>query len=131
MYFRPTELDELLSKCRINNASLGITGILLFNEGSFFQVLEGEKKAVESLYEKISKDKRHNKATKIIMEPIKERSFEDWTMGYPELTSKELATIPGLNDFFTRGNSYLELGEGRAKALLSAFKEGRWRTSIY
>jgi hypothetical protein len=131
MYFRPSELEELLTKSRLNNAILGITGILLFNEGSFFQVLEGEKTAVELLYEKISKDKRHNKATKIIMEPIKERSFANWSMGYPELTSEEIANIPGLNDFFTRGNSYLELGEGRAKALLTAFREGRWRTTIY
>jgi hypothetical protein len=131
MYFRPSELDELLSKCRVNNARLGITGILLFNEGSFFQVLEGEKTAVELLYENISKDKRHNKATKIIMEPIKERSFANWSMGYPELTSEELANIPELNDFFTRGNSYLELGEGRSKALLTAFREGCWRTTIY
>jgi hypothetical protein len=75
MYLSPSELDEILLKSRVNNASLGITGILLFNLGSFFQVLEGEKVTVETLYEKISKDKRHNKTTKIIMEPIKKCSF--------------------------------------------------------
>jgi Sensors of blue-light using FAD len=93
--------------------------------------LEGDKAVVNTLFEKISKDKRHRKATKIILEPIEERSFADWTIGYPKLTSKELAKIPGLNDFYSHGNTYLELGEGRAKALLAAFKEGRWRTSIY
>lgn len=41
-----------------------------------------------------------------------------------------LADIPGLNDFFARGRSYTELGEGRAKTLLSAFKEGAWRHSL-
>jgi hypothetical protein len=25
----------------------------------------------------------------------------------------------------------LEIGEGRAKTLISAFKEGRWRTTIF
>jgi hypothetical protein len=131
LYFKPSELEALLTKCRLNNASLGITGILLFNEGSFFQVLEGEKNEVESLFEKISKDKRHNKTTKIIMEPIKERSFANWSMGYPELSTEELANIPGLNDFFTSGDSFLDIGEGRAKTLISAFKEGRWRTTIF
>jgi hypothetical protein len=52
-------------------------------------------------------------------------------MGYPRRISlRELEGIPGLNDFFGRGTSYLELGEGRAKILLAAFKEGRWRTSL-
>jgi hypothetical protein len=51
-------------------------------------------------------------------------------MGCPALSGEELAQIPGLNDFFARGGSYLELGAGRAKTLLSAFTEGRWRASI-
>jgi hypothetical protein len=131
MDFSPLELEELLLKSRVNNARIGISGILLFNNGSFFQVLEGEKETVEALYEKISKDKRHDKTTKIIMEPIKERSFSVWTMGYPDISTDDLENIPGLNDFFTSGNSYLELGECRAKTLLNAFKEGRWRTTIF
>jgi hypothetical protein len=52
-------------------------------------------------------------------------------MGYPELSTEELANIPGLNDFFTSGDSFLDIGEGRAKTLISAFKEGRWRTTIF
>ncbi len=47
------------------------------------------------------------------------------------ITKKELARIPGLNDFFAHGSSYMELGEGRAKTLLNAFKGGAWRRSIY
>ena len=68
--------------------------------------------------------------TKIISEPIEERVFGDWTMGFPRISSKELAEIPGLNDFFTHGESYMDLGEGRAKALLEAFKGGQWRMSL-
>jgi len=129
--FSPSELEELLEKSRLNNARSNITGILLYKDGSFFQILEGDKAVVETLFEIISKDKRHNQTIKIIMEPIEERSFAEWTMGYPKLTAKELAKIPGLNDFYAHENSYLELGEGRAKTLLAAFKEGRWRSSIY
>jgi hypothetical protein len=129
--FSPSELQELLDQCRLNNAKLEITGILLYKDGSFFQILEGDETVVKNLFETIAKDKRHKKTTKIIVEPIEERSFANWTMGYPKLTTKELAQIPGLNDFYSHGKSYLELGEGRAKALLAAFKEGRWRASIY
>ncbi len=126
-----SELDKILEVARLDNAKVGITGILLFREGSFFQVLEGDREAIEALFEKISLDKRHNRIRKILIEPIDERGFAAWTMGYPKITSKELAEIPGLNDFFSRGKSYLELEEGNAKTLLAAFKEGKWRTSIH
>jgi len=126
----PTELESLLEKCRQSNSTADITGILLYQNGSFFQVLEGEHNTVEALFDKISLDNRHHQTKKIIFEPIAARSFAAWTMGFPKITSKELATIPGLSDFFHHGTSYIELGEGRAKSLLAAFKEGKWRASL-
>ena len=51
-------------------------------------------------------------------------------MGYPRVSAKELADIPGLNDFFVRGKTYMKLGSGRARTLLEAFKEGRWRAAF-
>lgn len=124
------ELDRLLAACRDNNARVGITGMLLYQNRSFFQVLEGDRTAVESLYGKIAHDKRHARVKKIIAEPIQDRDFGAWTMGFPKVSAQELATIPGLNDFFTRGDSYIELGKGRAKTLLEAFKDGRWRAAL-
>src|SRR5450755_412948 len=85
---------------------------------------------VDALLEKIAADPRHTRVTRVILEPISERAFGTWSMGYPRITAKELAEIPGLNDFFGRASSYLELGEGRAKTLLAAFKDGKWRTSL-
>ena len=121
------ELESLLEECRQNNGKADITGMLLYKDGSFFQVLEGDRDVIDALFDKIALDKRHRHTTKIIYEPIAERTFAAWTMGYPRISLKELAEIPGLNDFFTRGSSYRELGEGRAKTLIAAFKEGRWR----
>ena len=124
------ELNALLAEARTKNAALGITGMLLFRDGAFFQVLEGNREAVEAVYVRIEQDKRHSRVTKVILEPIEERAFAEWTMGYSAVSSKELAEIPGLNDFFAKGQSFLSLGEGRAKALLGDFKEGRWRQSL-
>ncbi len=126
----PAALSTLLDKCRNSNAQREVTGMLLYQNRSFFQVLEGDKSTVEALFEKISADPRHDRVTKILQEPIAERAFGSWTMGYPRITKVELAQIPGLNDFFGSASSYLELGEGRAKKLLSAFKEGRWRAHL-
>jgi acylphosphatase len=124
------DLEGILEQSRRKNAGLGLTGMLLYRNGSFFQVLEGDRPAVESLFETIAADPRHRRVTKIVLEPIAERAFAAWTMGYPKLSPRELANIPGLNDFFLHGESYMEIGEGRAKALLAAFKEERWRLSL-
>jgi predicted nucleic acid-binding Zn ribbon protein len=119
-------LEEILKQSQSNNKKAGITGMLLFDSGTFFQVLEGDKSKVEKLYSKIRKDPRHERVRKLIAEPIEERAFGEWSMGYPRITNKELREIPGLNDFFSEGNSFLELEEGRAKTLLRAFQQGKW-----
>jgi len=126
----PIDLAALLAECREKNSKAGLTGMLLYGNRTFFQVLEGDRPVVEALLAKLAADPRHERLTKIILEPIEERSFAQWTMGYAKITKKELADIPGLNDFFAQGRSYTELGEGRAKTLLSAFKEGAWRRSL-
>ncbi len=128
--FSRADLATLLAECREKNAKAGLTGMLLYSDRTFFQVLEGDRPVVEALLERLTLDKRHERVTKIILEPIEERSFAQWTMGHSKITRKELADIPGLNDFFAHGRSFTELGEGRAKALLGAFKEGAWRLSL-
>jgi len=128
--FSPSDLPALLEECRTSNARCDVTGMLLYQNQSFFQVLEGERSVVETLFEKIALDPRHTRVTRVILEPISERAFASWSMGYPRVSEKELAEIPGLNDFFGRSSSYLELGEGRAKTLLAAFKDGKWRMSL-
>jgi hypothetical protein len=128
--FSPADLATLLAECRDKNSKAGLTGMLLYSDGTFFQVLEGDRPVVEALFEKLGKDKRHERVTKIILEPIEERAFAQWTMGYSNISKEELEDIPGLNDFFAQGRSYMELGVGRAKALLNAFKEGAWRLSL-
>jgi len=65
--------------------------------------------------------------TIIIREPIAQRSFGEWSMGFCSVSPEKLSGIPGLNDFFLKGLSFTELDPGRAKKLLSAYSEGRWR----
>lgn len=128
--FTSEDLDELLSVARKNNAALGVTGMLLYEKGSFFQILEGLPEAVETLYQKISADKRHSTIAKLILEPIEARSFANWSMGCASVPVHKLSEIEGLNDFFQSGKCFTDLDDGRAKKLLKAFKDGQWRSSI-
>ena len=123
-------LTQILAEARENNAQQQISGMLLYDEASFFQVLEGEEAQVEQLFELISQDPRHRQIVKLVQQPIETRSFSDWSMGIARLSRDELRSIPGLNDFFLGGQSFRELDEGRAKQLLAAFKQGRWRQAI-
>jgi len=104
--------------------------MLLYHQDSFFQVLEGPPAAVDKIYQRISEDSRHVKIVKLIQEPIDERGFADWTMGLGRMERDELGAIPGLNDFFRRGSCLWELEPGRARTLLEAFREGRWRRTV-
>jgi hypothetical protein len=71
------ELRAILERARAVNSQLDITGILLHTEGSYFQVLEGDAEAIDSLYAKIGHDKRHTNVVLIVREPIASRSFAD------------------------------------------------------
>ncbi len=121
------ELNIILEKSRKNNESNDVSGVLLYEGGTFFQVLEGDRSIVDNVYKAIINDSRHTNVTKIIEETIKESTFGEWTMGYPTISKKDLDAIPGLNDFFMKGKSFSDLEEGRARKLLSAFKNGKWR----
>jgi hypothetical protein len=123
------ELRAILDGARAVNSQRDITGILLHTEGSYFQVLEGDAEAIDSLYAKIAHDKRHTNIVLIVREPIASRSFADWSMGFASVTSKDVAGIIGANDFFQKKSCFHELSAGRAKKLLAAFSGGRWRAS--
>ena len=92
------EINLLLLKARHYNIQHGITGVLLYIEGDFLQVLEGRKDAVMTLFEKIKKDVR-NKVVIIVHEGEKEkRNFPDWSMGFHSSTYEKLRHITGFKD---------------------------------
>jgi Sensors of blue-light using FAD len=125
--FAEAQLPELLERARAKNALHGITGMLLYVERSFFQVLEGEPGEVDAIYRSIEKDPRHHRMVQIIREPIARRSFEDWSMGFAAIGRAEAAGLVGENDFFGDAECFERIQSGRAKKLLRAFESGRWR----
>jgi hypothetical protein len=125
--FSPREISDLLEASRRNNATRGITGMLLYVDRSFFQVLEGDEAAVDSTFQVIAADSRHTRITQIIREPIPYRSFGEWTMGFSSVSLQDLGELMDENDFFADASCLERLGSGRAKKLLTAFRNGGWR----
>lgn len=124
------QLNSILDIARNRNKKYNITGMLLYTQGSFLQVLEGNADFIGEIFSNILKDNRHTNITVIIKEPIAKRSFGEWTMGYADISPMDLDSIAGANDFFASGKSFLNISEGRAKKIISAFKEGHWRSNI-
>ncbi len=84
------EIDKILASCKKNNPPLNITGILLYSETKFIQLVEGEAKVIMGLYDKIKADDRHSNTMMIAYSPIKEKSFPSWHMGSKKLTSSDV-----------------------------------------
>ncbi len=77
------DLDHILASARRRNVAEEITGMLLYYRGEFVQILEGEKKSVENIYDKyIGPDLRHTALNKVHQNTISHRSFSEWSMGF-------------------------------------------------
>jgi hypothetical protein len=76
------DLQELLKISRKNNAKLGITGMLLFHDGLFLQILEGPEPSVMALYEKIKLNPKHRACRVLAKLEVKNREFGQWAMAY-------------------------------------------------
>jgi hypothetical protein len=93
-----TSVHDILAKSRVNNARDDITGALLFNAGCFAQVLEGPLSSVEAAFERIQQDERHGEVSLLTMEPIAERSFPNWAMGFVGLSDDNAARFAEIGD---------------------------------
>ena len=72
-----SELKRILEVARVNNRAWGITGMLMYSNGTFFQVLEGERKNLQRLYDVIFADSRHNAIWSIYEAEIERRENGD------------------------------------------------------
>ncbi|MBD1394437.1 BLUF domain-containing protein [Mucilaginibacter glaciei] len=88
-------LMEILVTSRLYNQTHNISGILLYAEGTFIQVLEGDDNEVDHIFGQIITDNRHKNIIKLIDGPINHRSFADWLMGFSSLEEQEAANLLG------------------------------------
>ncbi len=79
---REPDVAAILEQSRRNNAAVGITGLLVYCDGSFIQALEGPADVVEATMQRIEADPRHRDVTRIVTYETSARDFPDWTMAY-------------------------------------------------
>lgn len=95
-----TALSEILAVARHKNDANQVTGMLVYCEGDFLQVIEGEDRVIEALYDRIADDPRHQNCRIWSDKSVTERLFANWNMGFKATSKATLASIPGYIDFF-------------------------------
>ncbi|OLF34424.1 blue light sensor protein [Psychrobacter sp. C 20.9] len=72
--------ENIEAHARDYNEQHGITGTLCYGNGQFLQCIEGEKRHVFALQERIFADNRHKNVEVLLLQEIDHRSFTDWRM---------------------------------------------------
>jgi hypothetical protein len=80
------ELAAILDVSRANNRRLDITGLLLFIDQAFLQILEGPEDAVREIFGRIERDQRHLGIRVLVQQRVAERLFGEWSMGFDRWT---------------------------------------------
>jgi hypothetical protein len=124
-WFSMAELRLLLAKSRERNEREGITGMLLFKDGHFMQVVEGEEEAVKRLHDRIQADPRHQGIFTVDSGPLETRRFADWSMGFYDLGEEGAALPAGYSEFLDTplDDPTFTRNPDRSRQLLMLFKQ--------
>ncbi|CAM4264377.1 BLUF domain-containing protein [Gillisia hiemivivida] len=76
------EIERILNSSKTWNNENDVTGLLLFSEGNFFQIIEGEKKKISELFEDIKKDKRHHDIIQIFGKDIHKEAYDGYASDF-------------------------------------------------
>lgn len=75
-------ISQIAAKARIANQEAGITGLLIFDGMRFCQQIEGPRKAILALIERIRQDPRHVNIEILHHAPLEQRRFRRFSLGY-------------------------------------------------
>ena len=99
-----TGLEQILTDARAGNELRNVTGALVYVDGVFFQILEGDEDVVRNLMKSIASDSRHHSVKVVYEAEVDARAFESWRMAYLSPTAEEMSTWAGLTGTATVEN---------------------------
>jgi hypothetical protein len=85
------EINRLLERARARNTQEGITGVLLYSDGSFMQCIEGPERGTSKIYNIIKKDPQHTGLIELVNEPAQVREFSKWDMAFQSINGSGMS----------------------------------------
>ena len=121
------DLEDILRTARENNARLGITGMLLYGNKTFIQILEGEEGVVHELVKTIKRDPRHTNFQIVKEKPIEQHEYADWSMGFKRVSGEDFEAVKGLKHFEEKdfNTTFLEGHASIVDSLMDHFRKER------
>jgi len=118
------DLDDMLLVARGKNERLGVTGMLLYKDMSFLQVLEGDRQVISALMDRIREDMRHQNIKILVDRPLMGRNFPEWSMGFSRLDGSYDSVPEGFSGLMSDDADAMSLPERDtlAYALLMTFR---------
>ena len=91
-----TGLEEILTDARTGNQARNVTGALVYVDGVFLQIIEGDKEVVHKLMASIASDSRHHSVKVFYEIEVDVRAFGSWSMAYLSPTAEQMSNWAGL-----------------------------------
>lgn len=116
-------LQSIHSHAVRNNTAHALTGMLIYANARFLQVLEGERKDVQHAFSYIKEDPRHEHVTVLSEREISEKSFLHWNMGFKHLQKEDLLAYPEMAAYLTSPFEQMKANPGNALRMLKTFAQ--------
>jgi hypothetical protein len=116
---------ELLKEARKTNRKNDVSGMMLYVGGRLLLLLEGEAHKVDAAFKEVA-PKRELRA--ILREPVAEREFPDWIMGFEAVAPAEVARLLGESSEFDSDTFVAHIEPQNAKTLFSIIGRRRWQS---
>ena len=117
---------QFLAKARKVNRKNDVSGMMLYTGGRLLLLLEGEAGPVDSAAGTIFSDEREYQL--LLREPIAEREFPEWTLGFETLGSAEAGRLLGKPVLSDSASRVAGIDAESAKTLLSIMGRRRWQS---
>jgi len=111
------DLISLLEESRDRNKRQNVTGMLLYKDGAFLQVLEGEAKDVDEMYQCICFDERNAGNYLVERKEIEERNIPQWSMGFENLNNYQPDDLGAYSTIFKKGATPEEIAKHKDLAV--------------
>lgn len=133
---QPSEADlkQLVGQARDRNRALGVTGMLLYENGRYLQTLEGPPDGLAEIWSSIRRDERHRDIEVLTEHMVSGRLFSDWDLllysreNNPRRSSRSSDLAPHALAHYVPGIARLALegNDTRISAQLAGIADQGW-----
>jgi hypothetical protein len=118
-------LRDIVEEAHAFNSEHDVTGVLIFSDGVFVQVLEGGTATILQLTARIAADRRNERLRVLWHGLVPERQFPDWSMGCFDMTDVPSGDNPVPQAVMRRGGEGPVWTDQMTEELISFYRENR------